>query len=212
MSGARLRRAAALAALALLARGAAAAGSSAPATLEGLMDGMARTRGVLAEFREEKQLALLSAPIVSRGVLYFIPPDRMVRKTSEPAASTLVVDGPRVSFRDAAGTPIDLSAEPSAREFVDNFTLIFRGDLAALRAKYEVRFESQPPRWRLVLQPRDALLQRFVRSLTLSGEGEAMREMVLEERDGDRTSTRFERVDADHAYSAAEIAALFGAQ
>jgi hypothetical protein len=176
------------------------------------MEGMARAKGVLAEFTETKELALLSAPIESRGVLHFIPPDRMARRTLAPAESSLVVDGKRVLFRDASGAaPVDLSGDPSAKEFVDNFTTIFRGDLAALRAKYDVRFESEPPRWRLVLEPKDAVLRRFVASVTLAGEGETMREMVLLERDGDRTTTRFGRVETDHVYSPAETEALFGA-
>jgi hypothetical protein len=186
--------------------------ASAPATLEALMEGMARATGVLAEFTEVKELALLSAPIESRGVLHFIPPDRMARRTLAPVESTLVVDGKRVLFRDASGAaPADLSGDPSAKEFVDNFTTIFRGDLAALRAKYAVRFASEPPRWRLALEPKDAVLRRFVASVTLAGEGETMREMVLIERDGDRTTTRFGRVETDHAYGPAEIEALFGA-
>lgn len=208
MSAARgLARAAAL----LLLAAAPAAADPAPGTLEGLMAGMARASGVVAEFREVKTLALLSAPLESRGVLHFVPPDRMVRRTLEPARSWLVVDGRRVVFRDDSGEPpVDLSGDPSARQFVDHFTTIFRGDLAALREKYEVRFEAEPPRWRLVLEPRDAVLRRFVASLTLSGEGESMREMVLVERDGDRTTTRFGRVETDHVYTPEELAALFG--
>ena len=198
------------AALLLLTSGAASA-EPAAGTLEGLMAGMARASGVLAEFREEKTLALLSAPLESRGVLHFVPPDRMVRRTLEPAPSWLVVDGRRVLFRDDSGeAPVDLSSDPSARQFVDHFTAIFRGDLAALRERYEVRFEAEGPRWRLLLEPRDALLRRFVASLTLSGDGESMREMVLLERDGDRTTTRFGHVETDHVYTPEELATLFG--
>ncbi len=203
------RRLACAAALLLVAR---AGADPAPATLEALLAGRARARGVVAECRETKELALLSAPLESRGVLHFLPPDRMLRRTLEPAPSSLLVDGRRVVFRDADGAaPVDLSADPSAREFVDNFTTVFRGDLAALKRRYDARFESDPPGWRLVLEPRDALLRRFVASLTLSGTGESMREMVLVERDGDRTTTRFERVETDHVYTPEEIAALFEA-
>jgi hypothetical protein len=199
-------------AAALLLWAAPAGADPGPADLEALMAGMARTRGVLAEFRETKEIALLEAPLESRGLLHFVPPDRMLRRTLEPAPSTLLVDGARVVFRDAGGAaPLDLSADPSAREFVDNFTTVFRGDLAALRRRYEARFESGPGGWRLVLEPRDTRLRRFVASLTLSGAGASMREMVLVERDGDRTVTRFERVDPDHAYTPEEIAGLFGA-
>jgi hypothetical protein len=123
----------------------------------------------------------------------------------------LVVDGRRVLFEDAEGAaPLDLSGDPSARQFVDNVTTIFRGDLGALRERYEVRFEASPPQWRLELTPRDPVVRRFVASLTLDGEGEALREMVLLERDGDRTTTRFERVDADHAHTTEELRSLFG--
>ena len=182
-------------------------------TLEGVMAGMAGARGVVAEFREVKELALLSAPLESRGVLHFVPPDRMVRRTLEPVPSELVVDGSRVVFRDGAGAggaPADLSADPSARQFVDNVTTIFRGDLAALRERYEVAFEADGPRWRLALTPRDPVVRHFVASLALEGEGEGLRQMVLVERDGDRTTTRFERVDADHVHTAEELRALFG--
>jgi hypothetical protein len=189
----------------------ASAGVPAAPTLEAVMAGMAGARGVVAEFTEVKELALLSAPLESRGVLHFVPPDRMLRRTLEPVRAELVVDGRRVVFRDAAGAaPVDLSADPSARQFVDNVTTLFRGDLAALRARYEVAFEATPPRWRLALTPRDPLVRRFVASLTLGGEGEALHEMVLLERDGDRTTTRFERVDTDHAHSDEELRALFG--
>lgn len=184
-----------------------------PATLEALMAGMARAPGVYAEYREVKEMALLSAPIETRGVLHFIPPDRMLRETLEPQVSSLVVDGRRVEYRDASGAaPVDLSADPSAREFIDNFTTIFRGDLAALREKYEVRFEAEPPRWRLVLEPRDALLRRFVASLTLEGESETMREMRMVEQDGDRTTTHFVRVETNRVYTEREIHELFGSR
>jgi hypothetical protein len=188
-----------------------AAADPPPATLEALMEGMARAQGVVAEFRETKEIALLAAPLTSRGVLHYVPPDRMVRRTLEPAPATLVVDGARVRFDDGSGAPpLDLSGDPSARAFVENVTLVFRGDLDALRRRYEVRFEADPPRWRLLLEPRDAMVRRFVERLELAGEGEALREMVLVERDGDRTTTRFERVETDHAHTPEELAALFG--
>src|SRR5512138_2290844 len=103
--------------------------SDSPATLEALMRGMAGASGVEAHFREEKRLALLSEPVESRGTLYFVPPNRLSRETSEPSRSRLVIDGDRVSFDDAAGgNTVDLSASPIAREYVANFVVLFNGD------------------------------------------------------------------------------------
>ena len=129
-------------------------------TLEAVMAGMAGARGVVAEFREVKELALLAAPLESRGVLHFVPPDRLLRRTLEPAPSELLVDGPRVVFRDAAGTaPVDLSGDPSARQFVDNMSALFRGDLPSLRERYEVAFDD----WMFLIDDR-VLLNRAVMS------------------------------------------------
>ena len=65
------------------------ASDEAPPSLEGLMAGMASARGVVAEFHETKEIALLRAPIESRGVLHFVPPDRLVRRVVDPAPSEL---------------------------------------------------------------------------------------------------------------------------
>jgi len=187
-------------------------------TLESLMAGMASARGVVAEFREVKELRLLQAPLESRGRIDFIPPGRLVRQTFEPAEATLWIDGSRVWFQDTAGAePADLSGDPSAREFVDNFVVIFSGDLAELQRRYETEFKADPeggpsdrdPGWSLDLVPRDPLVRRFVSRISLRGEGRGLREMVLVESDGDRTTTHFERADTDHLHSPSELNDLF---
>ena len=85
---------------------------SGPLTLEVLMHGMATSTGVRAEFREEKTLALLESPLVSEGTLYFIPPSRMARITTRPGASSLVIDGQKMSYTDETGaSDVDLAGQ-----------------------------------------------------------------------------------------------------
>jgi len=205
---------AALCAAALLASPAPAKASEdqavGPATLEALMRGMAGASGVEARFREEKQLALLSEPIESRGTLYFVPPNRLSRETREPSASRLVIDGDRVSFRDAAGgQTVDLSASPIAREYVANFVVLFGGDLDALRKRYEPHFRADANGWTLELVPRAARLREFITRVTLSGRGRALERMEMIEAGGDRTTTWFEAVRTDRVFSDAELARIF---
>jgi len=179
--------------------------------LEKLMRGMAGSRGVVASFRETKELALLDVPIESRGTLYFVPPDRLARHMSAPTRSELVIDGDRVQFRDESGREgMDLSGSPIARVYLDNFTVLFGGDLPALEARYEVDFQSDEAQWKLRLVPRSKRVKRFVEHIELRGDPVAMREMVIVERDGDRTTTVFEQVDPDHAFARDELAQLFG--
>jgi len=211
--GRALRHALGLALVLLAGAGTAAAGPAEPPvapTLEALMAGMAETTGVEARFLERKEIALLSEPIETRGTLVFLPPDRLVRITTEPSRSRLVIAGDRFSFRDAAGgEAVDLSANPLAREFVDNFIVLFNGDLARLRERYEPELRSDGASWTLVLRPRHRPLSDLIERITLEGAGRRLRGMEMLERDGDRTTTRFEEVAVDRRFTPEEIERWF---
>src|SRR5262245_12049028 len=141
-SGASHRRhARALLAALLLGLPAAGGESGQPPTHEALIRGMAGAPCVEAHFREQKQLALLSEPLESRGILYFVPPNRLSRETTVPSQTRLVIDGDRFFFRDAAGSQaVDLSASPIAREYVSHFIVLFNGDRGAPPKRYEPHF------------------------------------------------------------------------
>jgi hypothetical protein len=200
-----------VAALMLLARGAEAAPPQ--LTLSELLAGMAKTRGVVADFREQKQIALLDQPLVSTGTIYFAPPGRFTRMTRTPAATRLVLDGPRMHFEDATGaSAIDLAANPVARQFAENMVALWSGDRARLEKLYRLDFSAEAARWQLVLVPRSPTLGRFVARLALRGDGAEMRELELVEADGDRTLTTFTRSDVDHAFGAEEARRVFGVE
>ncbi len=182
-------------------------------TLDVLLDHMAKTHGVVAEFREEKTLALLAEPLESRGTLYFQPPDRFVRVTREPAPTRLALVGARMRFEDATGIrQLDLADDPVARQFADNLMALWRGDRARLDALYRLEFHAEETGWTLVLVPRRPPLDRFIARIRLSGDGATMREMELVEVDGDRTLTHFENIDVDHAFAPDEAARVFGVE
>lgn len=179
-------------------------------TLEALMHGMATTAGVVAEFREVKELGLLSVPLEVRGTLYFVPPDRLARITTEPSRSRLVIDGGRFAYRDeAGGEQVDLSGNPVARTFVDNFIVLFNGDLDALRARYDPTFRAEGRHWSLVLRPRHQPLAGIVDRVTLEGEGRALTRMDMLETSGDRTTTTFDHVQVDRHFGPEELRRIF---
>jgi len=183
---------------------------SGPLTLEALMHRMASTTGVRAEFREEKSLALLETPLVSEGTLYFVPPSRMARITTRPGASALVIDGGRMSYTDEAGaSDVDLAGNRVARSMVENFVVLFGGDLAALQERYRVDFGAEGTRWRMQLVPKAAPLSQFIASVELRGLGPKLEKILVREVDGDQTLTRFLRVESDTRFTPEELARLF---
>ncbi|HEX4386005.1 MAG TPA: hypothetical protein VH083_23770, partial [Myxococcales bacterium] len=65
---------------------------AAPVSLDSLMAQFRALPGLQAKFHEVKKLTLLKAPLTSEGSIHFAPPSTLVRRTTGPAESTLVVD------------------------------------------------------------------------------------------------------------------------
>ena len=154
-----------------------------------------RAQGALErEFVETKQLALLAAPLESRGVMAFTPPDRLRWEIREPEPSLLEVAGDvvRLSKPGAKTRRLDLASEPGARGLVDAVRLLLAGELAALRRDYELELSENGAHWRLSLTPRAAPLRRIVARLELTGAQDAPRELLLEFSNGDRSRVVFE--------------------
>ncbi len=188
---------------------------SAELTLDSLMAEMSTARGVVANFREQKEIALLVAPLESSGVLYFAPPGRLARFTLAPSFSSLVIDGDTLRFRDGeAGEEFDLSGNPMTRVFVDNFIVLFNGDVERLRELYDAEFSTEGQSWSLRLIPRSERLRVAVESIVLTGGSGTggrggIRRMEMRSSDGDRTTTHLETQQADRRFSGAELEMLF---
>lgn len=148
------------------------------------------------EFVETKQLALLAAPLESRGVMTFAPPNRLRWEIREPEPSLLEVAGDVVEFSKPGTKPrrIDLTREPGARGLVDAVRLLLSGEFAALRRDYELALSEDGAHWRLSLTPRAAALRRVVARMEFAGVADTPRELLLEFANGDRSRVRFEVV------------------
>lgn len=185
-------------------------GSGVELTLETLLGAMATRSGLSAEFAERKELALLSAPLESHGRLYFVPPDRFARFTTQPGFTALVIDGESVRFRESAESDeLDLSGNPMSRAFVENFIALWSGDRGRLERLYEVTLRVDGERWKLSLAPRAGPLDRFIEGVTLSGENDVLEQMVVREPDGDRTVTALRSVQLDRSFSADDLERIF---
>jgi hypothetical protein len=177
--------------------------------LEELMNGMASTSGVMANFHEQKEIALLEKPLASSGKIYFVPPNRLARFTVEPESSALIIDGQKLRFQRGTSEKFDLSGNPMARIFIDNFIVLFNGDLPKLQELYHTRFSGDGERWTLILEPRRAPLNQFVAEIALRGDRKGVREMVMQNRDGDRTSTTLDVISTDHHFTDDQLEDLF---
>jgi len=180
------------------------------ARLEQVMALLAEGGGIRAEFEETRHLQILTEPIETRGVLYFAPPDRLARHTTYPGHSRLVVNGDQAAFRDETGQQaLDLGASEVARGLVGNLMVLLRGDLAGLRSRYTLSFQTEGPSWVLELAPRSPELRSVIDRQRVAGNGRVLLSLESWEPGGDRTLTRFDDVETGLTWSAAEADRIF---
>ena len=155
--------------------------------LAAVMAGMAAVRESRAVFVEERDLPELDRPLVSRGVLHWRAPDRLEKRTVEPAPELFLLQGDSVTIeRPARGLreTIALDAAPEIRPLVEAIRATLAGDAATLRAHHEIRFEGGPARWRMVLAPRSARVRAAVQRIVLEGEGAFLRVVETQGNEG----------------------------
>jgi hypothetical protein len=182
---------AALAALALTDRASANEPVRLAARLAQLRAGGALERS----FVESKQLALLAAPLESRGRMAFTPPDELRWEIVAPEPSSLRVAGDRawLSRPGARERRLDLAADAGARGLVDAVRLLLAGDAAKLAATYEATLAEEGEAWRIALTPRAEAQRRLVARIELAGVGSGgPRELWLHFANGDRSHVSFE--------------------
>lgn len=195
-------------------------GSLAAAQAEGkvsslpeLLQRFRRIEGLSARFIEEKHIALLSAPLRTKGTLHY---DReheaLARHTTHPARSSVVVVDGEVRFGDAGSSrSLQVDRNPVARALVTTFLHVLRGDGKALEREFEVKFEpaSGERGWRLTMKPRDGAVRRIFRRMRFEGRGARLASLAILESNGDRTEMRFEDVDLQRRYDDAERRRVF---
>jgi hypothetical protein len=186
----------------------------APIPLADLLGKFAGMSGLQADFREEKRMALLAAPLVNEGKIYFVPgggkKPRLARHTSKPASSVVIIDGGALRLADDAGREeISLDKSPPVRLFVDSFVKIFAGDREALATMYSMELQADGQRWTLRLRPKVAPLDRLIERVEIAGEGVVIATMRVIEVGGDESITTFSAVDPKRNFSDQELQSLF---
>lgn len=165
------------------------AGVADDGALSQVMQALAAVPAVEAAFREEKTLAVLDAPLVASGVLYYRAPDFLRKQTLHPHPENYEADGNwlTVETPEAGRRQFDLNGYPQLRPFVEAIRATQAGDRAALERYYQLEFQGTPGDWSLRLTPREADAQRYVATIVVRGQNGRIDSMETLEPDGDRS-------------------------
>lgn len=174
--------------------------AAAATPLDALLARLARPTPAQTPFVELRGSALLKQPQRLQGRLQQPDADTLVREVLLPFHERTTIRAERVLIeRYASGSDkprartFSLRRAPELGSLLSSFTALLRGDRALLEKNYTVQMDGGANAgggsWRLQLTPRDPGLRKRVRGITLSGRGNALECMRLDQADGQPTLT-----------------------
>ncbi|MDE2505171.1 MAG: outer membrane lipoprotein carrier protein LolA, partial [Burkholderiales bacterium] len=154
------------------------AGAAAPFDLAQLTALLAQRKSAQARFTEERYVGGLDGPLRASGTLSYTAPDRFTRRTTEPLAETMSVEGNTVTLERAGRRrSMALDAVPELTALIDGVRGTLSGNAALLQRHFETRVEGDAALWTLKLTPRRTHGQ--VREIQIAGTGGDLRSVEL---------------------------------
>jgi len=171
---------------------------------------LARPKILCGRFDQSKQLVGMKKPLLSNGRFCISAGKGVLWRTLQPFPNALrltrdeivQMQGERITVR------LDARQEPSVRIINNVLFSLLAGDLGQLDALFEGEGRAQDHQWSVALKARDPGLAKVIAGVSLAGDA-YVKNVVLHEANGDRTSISFSAMQAGDSAMLAEEAALF---
>jgi Outer membrane lipoprotein carrier protein LolA-like len=149
---------------------------------------MAARRHGEVDFIEQHFLAVLKRPVESSGIMIYDAPGRLEKRTKEPRAETLLLEGDVLSVQRAGQTRVlDLKAYPAILPLVESMRATLAGDSGALERAFTVEYTGSLSHWMLTLSPRDTQVARKISKVRIEGVRDNLVKVEIVQTDGDRS-------------------------
>ncbi len=153
-----------------------------------LMQNLGKYKERHGKFVETRHLAVLKQPLRSSGEVRYVAPDLFEKKTLEPAADLMRVDGDRLYMeKDGRKYRMLLSKQPQAAAFVDAIAGLLKGDAGTLERNYDYQLEGKASKWTLTLVPKDKKVRDIVSKIVATGDQQQLKSIEYLQADGDRS-------------------------
>jgi hypothetical protein len=158
--------------------------------LQGLLTPAVQSAVTFVEIRESPWL---TTPVQSRGSMHNLPPC-LEKRVSSPKQETWRLCPDRMEWVGPGGAPtrqMPFSRAPALAVLANAMRSIVAGELQALEPDFTIAPQGDAERWTVQLQPKDAAAARSIDHIELQGSGGRLSTVVVLERGGERTTTRF---------------------
>lgn len=161
-------------------------------------------------FEQTKRLEGFKKPLVSTGRFCVVAGKGVLWRTAQPFPSTLRltrdeivhVQGERVAMR------LDAKQEPMVRTINNVLFALLAGDLTQLETMFDVDGSVRGDSWGVLLKAREPALAKAIGGVQIEGAA-FVRNIVISEAGGDRTSIVFSDMVSGDAVLTAEEAKAF---
>ena len=167
-----------------------AASAESPALdLPQLMAKLAAVDRSVVAFEETRHFAVLSTPIVRRGTLHYVRPDRLEMRVLTPRPETIEVAGTRIRVESPEGRrEWDLAGEPVALAWIEGIRAALAGDGAALARRFRIALTGTTEAWDMRLEPIDARVATALASVDVKGRQAQLTSIEILDAQGDRVA------------------------
>jgi hypothetical protein len=196
--------------MAATAAAASAAVATAAAPVAQIQAMLAKPDVLCGRFDQRKQLTGLKKPLASNGRFCVVAGKGVLWRTLQPFPNTLRLtrdeivhfQGERVAMR------LEAKQEPTVRMINTVLFSLLAGDLAQLETLFDVDGGADAASWRVALKARTPALAKAIGTIMLDG-GAYVKNIVIDEASGDRTSIVFSNIQTGAAAILPEEVALF---
>ena len=158
--------------------------------LAALMEMLAQVPAARNSFTETKHSAVLTEPLLLKGVLVYARPDRLEKNVLSPFDERTTIADNYVTIDNRTlkqKRSFALSASAAISALVESMRATLAGDRVALERHYHVRLEGRAEAWLLSLTPREPKLAALVKRIQIAGARERLKRIEIEEAAGDRS-------------------------
>lgn len=154
--------------------------------LDQLMQALASNHSSHASFTEIKSIAILDKPVESSGELFYTAPDRLEKRTIAPKAESMLLEKDKLIIEQRGKKHVlSLQSYPEIAAFIDSIRGTLAGDRLALERTYNLNLEGNEQDWSLSLFPRLDKMKKVVSSIKISGSGNVLSTIAIQQADGD---------------------------
>jgi outer membrane lipoprotein-sorting protein len=189
-----------LATLSILAISRAARADDVDATLAEIAKARAGIQTLVAPFTQERTIGLLATAVKSEGEMTMVRPDRLRWELKPPDAITYWIGPEGLAYATpSGGGSVGKGAAGRFGAVLGDLMTLLGGDLAKLRARYEMTVEKKAQGVVLGARPTAEDMKKHVKSLVLAVAPDlwTVQRIEIEEAGGDRSVITFGNVARD---------------